>query len=112
MGSVGCVTPPGGEARGKAGRALGAGGAEVTALSRQAQEAAQVETAAEQATRLAAAATAKLSRDRAALETRQQQLQAATNSWRQACPARDQPDGLQRAAQAAAAPAAARQAGP
>ena len=96
------LTPPGLEALGNARSALAARRAEVTALSRQAQEAAQVETAAEQATRLAAAATAKLSRDRAALETRQQQLQAATNSWRQACSARDQLDGLQRAAQAAA----------
>lgn len=96
------LTPPGLEALGNARSALAARRAEVTALSRQAQEAAQAETAAEQATRLAAAATAKLSRDRAALEARQQQLQAATNSWRQACSARDQLDGLQRAAQAAA----------
>ena len=96
------LTPPGLEALGNARSALAARRAEVTALSRQAQEAAQAETAAEQATRLAAAATAKLSRDRAALEARQQQLQAETNSWRQACSARDQLDGLQRAAQAAA----------
>ena len=96
------LTPPGLEALGNARSALAARRAEVTALSRQAQEAAQAETAAEQAARLAAAATNKLSSDRAALEARQQQLQAANDSWRQACSARDQLDGLQRAAQAAA----------
>jgi exonuclease SbcC len=104
------LTPPGLEALGNARSALAARQAEVTALSNKAQEAAQAESAAQQAARLAADATANLNRDRAALEARQKQLQAATEAWRQACSARDQLDGLQRAAQAAADRAAASEA--
>jgi len=90
------------EALGHARNALAARRAEVTALSRQAQEAAQARAAAEQARQLAANAAASLSSGGAALDSRQQQLQAATEAWRQACSARDQLDGLRRAAAAAA----------
>ena len=90
------------ETLGHARNALAARRAEVTALSRQAQEAAQARSAAEQAGRLANAAGDSLSKGRVALEASQQQLQSAGEAWRQACTARDQLAGLQQAARAAA----------
>jgi exonuclease SbcC len=81
--------------------ALAARGAELTALARKAREAAQARGAATEASRLAAAAQAAQASHAAAREARQRQHQAASEAFQQACSARDQFDGLQRAAQAA-----------
>ncbi len=77
---------------------LAAWRAEVTALARKAQEAAQARAAATQARRLAAAAQASLASGSAARDAGVQRRQDATEAFQRACSARDQLDGLERAA--------------
>jgi exonuclease SbcC len=83
--------------------ALAARRAELTALARKAGEAAQAREAATQASRLATAAQAAQASHAAARDARQRQHQAASEAFQQACSARDQLDGLQRAAEEASA---------
>ena len=81
--------------------ALAAWRAELAVLVRQALEAAQARAAADQAIRLATAAEGSLARGAATREHRQQQRQQASEALQRACTARDQLDGLERAAREA-----------
>ena len=92
---------PSQEALGEASSALAARRAEVMALLRKAQEATEARTAAEQGNRLAAAAQATITSTTAALEVGQRQRQQVGEALQRACSARDQLDGLERAAREA-----------
>ncbi|NDG75342.1 MAG: SMC family ATPase [Synechococcaceae bacterium WB8_1B_136] len=89
---------PGLEALDAARNALASRRAELTALARRAAEAAQERDAAAAATRLAAAAEAQQARDCLARDALQQQWQAVSDAGERARSARDQLDGLRRAA--------------
>jgi exonuclease SbcC len=80
---------------------LAARRAEVDALVNQAIKASEARTRATTAAALASRAEERLSSSTAARESRQQARQAASAAFIQACSARDQLDGLQRAAQQA-----------
>ncbi|CAK6695516.1 SMC family ATPase [Synechococcus sp. BA-124 BA4] len=84
---------------GRARADLAARRAEVTALASQAVEANQARIRAASAAALARAADVRLSQNSSARESLQQSRQAAIKAFSKACSARDQLDGLQRAAQ-------------
>ena len=80
---------------------LAARRAEVTALARKALEAAKARANAAEATALAAAAETKCTSSTTTKETKQLERQTAADAFTSACSARDQLDGLKRAAQEA-----------
>ncbi|MFQ6539426.1 MULTISPECIES: AAA family ATPase [Aphanothece] len=80
---------------------LAARRAEVSGLAKKALEAAQAKKKAEDAVGLASKAEAERTTSTTAKETRQQEREAAAKAFTKACSARDQLDGLQRAAQEA-----------
>ena len=80
---------------------LAARRAEVSGLAKKALEAAQAKEKAEDAVGLARTAEAERTVSTAAKETRQQEREAAAKALTNACSARDQLEGLQRANQAA-----------
>ncbi len=93
-----------------AGNDLAARRAELAALARKAQEADQARARAAEAAARARLAEEQRHAAAAALEGRQRQRQAAAEAFTRACTARDQLDGLRRAAQEARDRAAAAQA--
>ena len=80
---------------------LAARRAEVSQLAKKAQEAAQAKKKAAEASGLVSTAEADQASSTTAKATRQQERQKAADSYTKACSARDQLDGLQRAAEEA-----------
>lgn len=98
---------PGLERLAEASAALAARQAELQALVRRAREQAEAQARAREAAARVATADAQLLRGAAAREAKQQERLAAQEAFRRACTARDQLEGLERAARQAGEVAAA-----